>query len=67
MDPPYRMNIIFKKTLLKVLSFKILKENALIVLEHASEKKISIPKDFEIIKEKNYGNSSLTLIKLKQN
>ena len=67
MDPPYRMNIIFKKTLLKVLSFKILKKNALIVLEHARKKKISIPKDFEIIKEKNYGNSSLTLIKLKQN
>ena len=36
-----------------------------IVPSRPKKKKISIPKDFEIIKEKIYGNSSLTLIKLK--
>ena len=66
MDPPYQMDIIFKKTLNKILDFKILKKNSLIILEHAKNKKLVIPKNFAIIKEKNYGNSSLTLIKLKQ-
>ena len=65
MDPPYQMDIIFKKTLNKILDFKILKKNSLIILEHAKNKKLVIPKNFAIIKEKNYGNSSLTLIKLK--
>ena len=65
MDPQYQMDIIFKKTLNKILDFKILKKNSLIILEHAKNKKLVIPKNFAIIKEKNYGNSSLTLIKLK--
>ena len=65
MDPPYKMDEIFNKTLKKVLEFKIIKDNSLIILEHARKKKIIIPKVFKIIKEKNYGNSSLTLIKVK--
>ena len=65
MDPPYQMDIIFKKTLKKILDFKAIKKNSLVILEHARKKKIVIPKEFEIIKEKNYGNSSVTLIKLK--
>ena len=64
-DPPYQMNLIIKKTLKKILDFKIIKKKTLIVLEHSNKKKISIPKDFEIIKEKYYGNSGLTLVKLK--
>ena len=59
------MDLILKKTLKKILEFKIIKKNSIIILEHSKKKNISIPKDFEIIKEKNYGNSSLTLIKLK--
>jgi 16S rRNA G966 N2-methylase RsmD len=65
MDPPYQMNIIFKKTLKKILDFKAIKKNSLLVLEHDRKKKIVIPKEFQIIKEKNYGNSGVTLIKLK--
>ena len=64
-DPPYQMDLILKKTLKKILDFKIIKKNSIIILEHSKKKKISIPEDFEIIKEKIYGNSSLTLIKLK--
>ena len=64
-DPPYQMNLIIKKTLKKILDFKIIKKKTLIVLEHSNKKKIPIPKDFEIIKEKYYGNSGLTLVKLK--
>ena len=45
--------------------FKAIKKNSLVILEHARKKKIVIPKEFEIIKEKNYGNSGLILIKLK--
>ena len=67
LDPPYQMDLIFKKTLKKILDFKILKKKTLIILEHSKKKKIIIPKVFEIVKEKNYGNSSLTLIKLKNN
>ena len=65
MDPPYQMDIIFKKTLKKILDFKAIKKNSLLVLEHNRKKKIVIPKEFQIIKEKNYGNSGVTLIKLK--
>ena len=65
MDPPYQMDLIIKKTLKKVLDFKIIKKKTVIVLEHAKKKKIVIPKEYEIIKEKNYGNSGLILIKLK--
>jgi 16S rRNA G966 N2-methylase RsmD len=36
-----------------------------IVIEYAKKKKIVIPKDFKIIKKKDYGNSGLALIKLK--
>jgi 16S rRNA G966 N2-methylase RsmD len=65
MDPPYQMDLIIKKTLKKILDFKIIKKETVIVIEYAKKKKIVIPKDFEIIKKKNYGNSSLALIKLK--
>ena len=65
MDPPYQMDLIIKETLKKVLDFKIIKKKTVIVLEHAKKKKIVIPKEYEIIKEKNYGNSGLILIKLK--
>ena len=65
MDPPYQMDLIIKKTLKKILDFKITKKEAVIIIEYAKKKKIVIPKEFEIIKEKNYGNSSITLIKLK--
>jgi len=65
MDPPYQMDLIIKKTLKKILDFKIIKKESVIVLEYAKKKKIVIPNDFEIIKEKNYGNSGLILIKLK--
>ena len=65
MDPPYQMDLIIKKTLKKILDFKIIKKGSVIVLEYAKKKKIVISNDFEIIKEKNYGNSGLILIKLK--
>ena len=64
-DPPYQMDLILKKTLRKILDFKIIKKETIVVLEHARKKKIIIPKDFEVIKKKNYGNSGLTLIKLR--
>jgi len=65
MDPPYQMDLIIKKTLKKILDFKIIKKETLIILEYAKRKKLNIPKDFKVIKKKDYGNSSLKLIKLK--
>ena len=65
MDPPYQMDLIIKKTLEKILDFKIIKKETIIVIEFAKKKQIVVPKNFEIIKKKDYGNSSLTLIKLK--
>ena len=65
MDPPYQMDLIIKKTLKKILDFKITKKEAVIIIEYAKKKKIVIPKDFKIIKKKDYGNSSIALIKLK--
>ena len=65
MDPPYQMDLIIKKTLKKILDFKITKKETVIVIEYAKKKKIVIPKDFKIIKKKDYGNSSIALIQLK--
>ena len=65
MDPPYQMDLIIQKTLKKILDFKIIKKETLIILEYAKSKKISIPKDLKVVKKKDYGNSSLKLIKLK--
>ena len=65
MDPPYQMDLIIKKTLKKILDFKIIKKETVIVIEYAKKKKIAIHKNFEIIKKKDYGNSVLALIKLK--
>ena len=65
MDPPYQMDLIIKKTLKKILDFKITKKEAVIIIEYAKKKKIVIPKEFKIIKKKDYGNSSIALIKLK--
>jgi len=65
MDPPYQMDLIIKKTLKKILDFKITKKETVIVIEYAKKKKIVIPKDFKIIKKKDYGDSSIALIKLK--
>ena len=65
MDPPYQMDLIIKKTLKKILDFKIIKKETLIILEYAKRKKLNIPKDFKVIKKKDYRNSSLKLIKLK--
>ena len=65
MDPPYQMDLIIKITLKKILNFKIIKNETVIVIEHGKKKKLIIPKEFKIIKKKDYGNSSLCLIKLK--
>ena len=51
--------------LVTILDFKIIKKETLIILEYAKRKKLNIPKDFKVIKKKDYGNSSLKLIKLK--
>ena len=59
------MDLIIKKTLEKILDFKIIKKETIIVIEFAKKKQIVVPKNFEIIKKKDYRNSSLTLIKLK--
>ncbi len=37
LDPPYQMDLIFKKTLKKILDFKILKKKTLIILEHSKK------------------------------
>tara|TARA_B100000029_G_scaffold476009_1_gene519793 strand:- start:9093 stop:9665 length:573 start_codon:yes stop_codon:yes gene_type:complete len=65
MDPPYELNMMFEETLKKILDFKIIKKNSLLILEHAKKQKIIIPNEFIIIKKKNYGNSGITLIKIK--
>ena len=38
MDPPYQMDLIIKKTLKKILDFKIIKKESVIVLEYAKKK-----------------------------
>ena len=60
MDPPYDKQY-GNDLLKKIKSNNILKKNGLIVIEH-SEKEIISSQDFIKIKEKNYGNTVLTIL-----
>jgi 16S rRNA (guanine966-N2)-methyltransferase len=63
MDPPYSLNISSK--VLKSMREDLLSENGLIIVEESKKSQIFIPSFLEIIKEKNYGDTKLVVLKKK--
>lgn len=60
-DPPYHKNLCI--TLLEYLSHKALHPEVMIVLQHdKNDHLISIPAQFSILKTRNYGNTSLSIL-----
>lgn len=60
-DPPYESDL-YEKSLKIIKDNNILNEGGIIILEHPETKKIDY-KDFELIKEKSYGDKIITFIK----
>lgn len=59
LDPPYKLNLI-QSSLNKIKEYNLLNENGIIVCEYESEQ-FNI--DYEIIKEKKYGNKYIRIYK----
>ena len=60
-DPPYKKensNLI----LIKILEHKIRIKNTIIIIETAREEEVQIPKELNILKEKNYGKTKLLFV-----
>ena len=60
-DPPYEKEDI-NFNLLKILKNKIILKNTFIVLETSREEKLIIPKEFNFLKEKNYGKTIILFL-----
>ncbi len=61
MDPPYRFDK-YHEVLGKLRIKSFLKDPALIVVEHAREKDFIAPEEYLLLKQKNYGNTGITLL-----
>ena len=64
MDPPYEKNMTAEAVNL-IVNNHLLKENGLIISEKSAAEKAEEFEGLSIIKNKNYGNSLLTIYKLK--
>jgi 16S rRNA (guanine966-N2)-methyltransferase len=64
MDPPYEKDMTAEAVKL-ILANNLLKENGLIISEKSAAEKAEEFEGLSIIKNKHYGNSLLTIYKLK--
>ena len=62
LDPPYKLNLI-NDCLDKIYNYNLLNEDGIIVCEYETENIIT--NDFELIKEKKYGNKNIKIYKCK--
>ena len=61
-DPPYEYDV-YEKILNKVIELDLLKDNGIIVLEHANKKFTNNYDGLNMYKEKNYKDKSITIYK----
>ena len=62
LDPPYNTDYI-NKSIDKIIEYRLLKDEGIIVCETDDLKKIIIPNDFNVSKQKRYGNKYVVMIK----
>ena len=65
LDPPYAELELYQTTLDLILEHNLIKEDGIVVFEADSKKSPEIPQGYEVLKEKNYGDTSLTFLGVK--
>ena len=61
LDPPYNKNYI-EKTISIISKYGLLTDEGIIIAEHSVSEKFCLPDDLCIVKEKHYGETTVTLI-----
>ncbi len=66
MDPPYEKNLNDKviKNILKLPS--TIKDEGLIIVEHSKKEKVNGTDKLKVIKNRNYGNTTITILKYRE-
>lgn len=63
-DPPYDFPVSkLERIMEKMVKLNILKKNGILVIELEVKKEIPVPEDYEIIKKRRYGKTSLTYLR----
>ncbi|AGB41156.1 RNA methyltransferase, RsmD family [Halobacteroides halobius DSM 5150] len=63
MDPPYKEIELYTKTLDRISQYNLLHPTGIIIVEHQAKADLDWPADYVVIKERNYGKSTLTLLR----
>jgi|UniRef100_A0A7C6EGP9 16S rRNA (guanine966-N2)-methyltransferase len=64
-DPPYKTEYLYE-TLELLYFYHLLKENSIVVVEYSHFKPCPVIEGYEIIKEKKYGDTKISFLKLKR-
>ena len=62
LDPPYQTNLL-EKSILKIDALSLLKEDGIIVCESDSIDKIIYPDTYTCVKNKNYGDKNIVILR----
>ena len=63
MDPPYKQEGLYTAALEEIEKYKLLHPTGIIIMEHHFEAELDLKPQYDIIKERRYGNAALTLVK----
>ncbi|MGB9720085.1 MAG: 16S rRNA (guanine(966)-N(2))-methyltransferase RsmD [bacterium] len=65
-DPPYKGEFV-SETLKLICFYQLIEEQGIIVAEYARFNRLVIPQEYIVLKEKRYGDTSVSFLKLKYN
>ncbi|MFO7820186.1 MAG: 16S rRNA (guanine(966)-N(2))-methyltransferase RsmD [Halanaerobacter sp.] len=66
MDPPYEQKELYEAALAEIEKYKLLHPTGIIIIEHHSQAELDLGAQYDIIKERDYGNAALTLIQRRE-
>ena len=61
-DPPYASEL-YDPTIAAIAALQLLDPGGELAVEHAPERRLTVPPDWEIVRQKTYGNTSLTFLR----
>ncbi len=61
LDPPYTLSV--NKVLTALLTFELIDQNSVIVVEHDEKKEVEVPQGYVVFKEKKYKTAALTFLR----
>lgn len=64
MDPPFDKKNLYYESFDLILNLKLLKRDGVLIIEHKSDFKLELPSGFIEIKEKKYGNTTISFWEL---